>query len=71
MTNVDELRIKLNEELKGSKIMIANEKNCIPYAANVAKLALNRIANHDIDDSATLLPNYSHMPNVMEYKKKN
>ncbi|MBU0502414.1 MAG: tRNA (adenosine(37)-N6)-threonylcarbamoyltransferase complex dimerization subunit type 1 TsaB [bacterium] len=40
-----------------------------PYGVNVAKLGLIKLKAGQKDDPLTLVPNYSHMPNIREYNK--
>ncbi|MDD4179385.1 MAG: tRNA (adenosine(37)-N6)-threonylcarbamoyltransferase complex dimerization subunit type 1 TsaB [Candidatus Margulisbacteria bacterium] len=39
-----------------------------PYGINVARLGLEKIKAGQIDDPLKLTPNYSHQPNIREYK---
>ncbi len=66
---VDIKNILDNNIDSNSSVNISDEINNIPYGVNVARLALDKLRSGEKDDYLTLVPKYSHMPNIREYKK--
>ena len=58
----------LRKKLKGDNYLFADEIHSHPYGINVAKLGLMNIKAKKIADPLKLTPNYSHKPNIREYK---
>jgi len=53
----------------GDNFHFTDEINSHPYGINVAKIGLSMIKAGKTDDPIKLVPNYSHKPNIREYKK--
>ena len=62
--NLKELKSKLRED----NFQFAEEVHSHPYGINVARLGLAKIKAGETDDPMKLVPNYSHKPNIREYK---
>jgi tRNA threonylcarbamoyladenosine biosynthesis protein TsaB len=60
---------KLRDKIKNLNILIAEPKNAVPWAVNVARIGLEKSKNKEYDDALTLVPAYSHKPNIREYQK--
>jgi len=58
----------LRKKLKGDNYLFADEIHSHPYGINVAKLGLLNIKAKKTADPLKLTPNYSHKPNIREYK---
>jgi hypothetical protein len=63
-TRVEELL----KQIKG-RIFVTGPENNIAYGKNVALIGLNKIKEGKTEDFLSLVPEYSHMPNIREYKK--
>jgi len=50
------------------EVHLAKGSNAHPYGINVAKLGLLKIKAKEISDPLKLIPQYSHTPNIREYK---
>jgi len=59
----------LRKKIKNDNISIAEQKNVVPWAVNVARIGLEKLNNKEVEDYIKLSPNYSHKPNIREYKK--
>jgi len=59
----------LRKKIKNDNISIAEQKNIVPWAVNVARIGLEKLKNKEVEDYIKLSPNYSHKPNIREYKK--
>lgn len=57
------------EGVKGNNFHFAEDMHCHPYGANVARLGLIKIQGGETSDPLKLTPEYSHKPNIREYKK--
>ncbi|MFH1386379.1 MAG: tRNA (adenosine(37)-N6)-threonylcarbamoyltransferase complex dimerization subunit type 1 TsaB [bacterium] len=57
------------KEVKGANYHFADETHSQPYGINVAKLGLPLIKAGQVADPLTLVPNYSHQPNIREYNR--
>lgn len=55
------------KDIEGSNYHFADEIHSQPYGVNVAKLGLPLIKAGKAADPLTLVPNYSHQPNIKEY----
>lgn len=62
--NLKELRLKLRKD----NFHFAEDVHSHPYGVNVARLGLEKIKAGQTDDPMKLVPNYSHKPNIREYK---
>jgi tRNA threonylcarbamoyladenosine biosynthesis protein TsaB len=62
--NLKELKVKLRED----NFQFAEEIHSHPYGINVARLGLEKIKAGELADPLKLVPNYSHKPNIREYK---
>ncbi len=51
-----------------SKIKFVGIEQSLPYGRNVARLGALRVKAGDLDNPLTLVPSYSHKPNIREYK---
>ena len=60
---------EIKERIVGDNFHFADETNSYPYGINVAKIGLALIKSGKTDDPIKLVPNYSHKPNIREYKK--
>jgi tRNA threonylcarbamoyladenosine biosynthesis protein TsaB len=60
----------IDKKLAGiqGKIYVVDGSKRHPYGINVARLGLIRIKSGKTDDPLKLVPNYSHKPNIREYK---
>ena len=63
---MDQIKAKVSE-ISG-EVHLAEGKNSHPYGINVAKLGLLKIKSGEISDPLKLVPQYSHQPNIREYK---
>ena len=59
----------IREKLKGNNFHFAEEIHSHPYGINVARLGLLKIKGGETSDPLRLTPEYSHKPNIREYKK--
>jgi tRNA threonylcarbamoyladenosine biosynthesis protein TsaB len=59
----------LKTRLKGDNFNFAEEMHSHPYGVNVARLGLLKIKAGEIEDPLKLVPQYSHKPNIREYKR--
>ena len=59
----------LRKKIKNDNILLAEQKNIVPWAVNVARIGLEKLKNKEVEDYIKLSPNYSHKPNIREYKK--
>jgi tRNA threonylcarbamoyl adenosine modification protein YeaZ len=59
----------LRKKIKNANILLAEQKNIVPWAVNVARIGLEKLKNKEVDDYIKLSPNYSHRPNIREYRK--
>jgi tRNA threonylcarbamoyladenosine biosynthesis protein TsaB len=59
---------KGGEDIKGENFHFAEGILSRPYGVNVAKLGLEKIKAGKMDDPLRLIPRYSHLPNIREYK---
>jgi tRNA threonylcarbamoyladenosine biosynthesis protein TsaB len=55
--------------IKSDNILLADPRNAVPWAVNVARIGLEKLRNKEIEDYIKLSPSYSHKPNIREYKK--
>jgi len=58
----------LRKKLKGDNYLFADEIHSQPYGINVARLGALKIKAGVTSDPLKLTPNYSHKPNIREYK---
>lgn len=59
----------LREKLTGDNYHWAEEVQGQPYGVNVARLGLLKYQTGKVDDPLQLVPHYSHLPNIREYKR--
>jgi tRNA threonylcarbamoyl adenosine modification protein YeaZ len=59
----------LRNRIKSDNILLADPRNAVPWAVNVARIGLDKLKNKEVEDYITLSPSYSHKPNIREYKK--
>jgi tRNA threonylcarbamoyl adenosine modification protein YeaZ len=59
----------LRKKIKNDNILLAEQKNIVPWAVNVARIGLGKLKNGEVEDYIKLSPNYSHKPNIREYRK--
>jgi tRNA threonylcarbamoyl adenosine modification protein YeaZ len=59
----------LRKKIKNDNIMLAEPKNLLPWAVNVARIGLEKFMNKEVEDYIKLSPSYSHKPNIREYRK--
>jgi tRNA threonylcarbamoyladenosine biosynthesis protein TsaB len=59
----------LKKSVKSDNILLADPRNAIPWAVNVARIGLEKLRNKEVDDYINISPSYSHKPNIREYKK--
>ena len=59
---------ELLKQIKG-KICVTGPDNNFAYGKNVALIGLAKIKEGKTEDLLSLVPEYSHMPNIREYKK--
>ena len=59
----------LRGRIKSDNILLADPRNAVPWAVNVARIGLDKLKNNEVEDYITLSPSYSHKPNIREYKK--
>lgn len=59
---------EIEDKLKGSNFHFAEDIHSHPYGINVAKLGLQKIKAGQTADPLKLVPQYSHKPNIREYK---
>jgi hypothetical protein len=64
--NLKELTDKL--DLGRGNYHLTDEIHSHPYGLNVARLGLTKILAGQTDDPLSLIPAYSHKPNIREYK---
>ncbi|MFC1559915.1 tRNA (adenosine(37)-N6)-threonylcarbamoyltransferase complex dimerization subunit type 1 TsaB [Candidatus Margulisiibacteriota bacterium] len=53
---------------KSSQLELADPKNIIPWAVNAAKIGVMKFRSGEKEDHLTISPEYSHKPNIREYK---
>jgi len=53
----------------GDNILLAEPKNVVPWAVNVARIGLEKLKKKEVADHMELAPSYSHKPNIREFKK--
>jgi tRNA threonylcarbamoyl adenosine modification protein YeaZ len=59
----------LRKKIKNDNILVAEQKNIVPWAVNVARIGLGKLKNKEVGDYIKMAPNYSHKPNIREYRK--
>lgn len=59
----------LRKRIKSDNILLAEPKNAVPWAVNVARIGIEKLRKNEIADAVKLAPSYSHGPNIREYKK--
>jgi tRNA threonylcarbamoyl adenosine modification protein YeaZ len=59
----------LRKMIKNDNILVAEQKNIVPWAVNVARIGLKKLKNKEVGDYIKMAPNYSHKPNIREYRK--
>jgi len=59
----------LRKRMKNDNILLAEPKNSVPWAVNVARIGLEKLKRKEVEDYMKLAPSYSHKPNIREYKK--
>jgi len=59
----------LRKIIKNDNILVAEPGNIVPWAVNVARIGLEKLKNKEVGDHITMAPNYSHKPNIREYRK--
>jgi tRNA threonylcarbamoyl adenosine modification protein YeaZ len=59
----------LRKMIKNDNILVAEQKNIVPWAVNVASIGLEKLKNNEVGDYIKMAPNYSHKPNIREYRK--
>jgi len=59
----------LRKMIKNDNILVAEQKNIVPWAVNVARIGLEKLKNKEVGDYIKLSPSYSHKPNIREYRK--
>jgi tRNA threonylcarbamoyladenosine biosynthesis protein TsaB len=60
--------IKGIKDIRGDNYHFVEETHSHPYGMNVARLGLAKIKTGQIDDPLKLVPQYSHKPNIREFK---
>lgn len=60
---------ELEGKVDGKNFHFTDELHSHPYGINVAKLGLIRLKAGEKDDFLELVPQYSHSPNIREFKK--
>ncbi len=60
---------KLRDKIKNPNILVADPKNAVPWGINVARIGLEKLKNREYADYLTVVPAYSHKPNIREYRK--
>jgi tRNA threonylcarbamoyladenosine biosynthesis protein TsaB len=58
----------IKNKLSGKNFSFAEEVHSHPYGINVARLGQEKISSGRTDDPLTLVPQYSHQPNIREFK---
>lgn len=68
-----ELTISCDREIAGiiknKNIRIASRTSAVPWARNTAVIGSEKFKKHEFVDALTLVPEYSHKPNIREWKK--
>ncbi len=59
----------LRKRIKNDNILLAEPKNAVPWAVNVARIGLEKLRKKEVEDHIKIAPSYSHKPNIREYKK--
>jgi tRNA threonylcarbamoyladenosine biosynthesis protein TsaB len=59
----------LSKDIKNKNIRLASADSAIPWAKNVAIIGGMKYENGEFGDYLSLVPEYSHKPNIREYKK--
>ncbi len=59
----------LKKTVKSDNILLADPRNTVPWAMNVARIGLEKLRNKEVEDYIKLSPSYSHKPNIREYRK--
>lgn len=59
----------LRKKIKNDNILLAEPKNVVPWAVNVARIGLEKLKRKEVEDHIKIAPSYSHKPNIREYKK--
>ena len=60
---------ELRNIIKNDNILLAEEKNAVPWAVNIARIGLAKLKKNEVEDHIALAPSYSHKPNIREHKK--
>lgn len=55
--------------IKRNNIRFAEARNVIPWASNVALIGLEKLKKKEFGDYLKMAPEYSHQPNIREYRK--
>ena len=59
----------LRKRIKSDNILLAEPKNAIPWAVNVARIGMEKLMRKETADPVEVAPLYSHGPNIREFKK--
>lgn len=59
----------ISGSIKKENIFLASSRSATPRAGNVAMLGLAKYRRKEFSDALTLVPVYSHKPNIREFKK--
>jgi tRNA threonylcarbamoyladenosine biosynthesis protein TsaB len=59
----------LRKKIKNDNILLAEPKNVVPWAVNVARIGLEKLRKKEVENYIKIAPSYSHKPNIREYKK--
>lgn len=60
----------IENKIQGENFHFADPLHSHPYGINVAKLGLQRFQAGKKDDPLTMVPNYSHLPKIREFKEE-
>ncbi|MFH1710569.1 MAG: tRNA (adenosine(37)-N6)-threonylcarbamoyltransferase complex dimerization subunit type 1 TsaB [bacterium] len=55
--------------IRNDNILIAEDKNTVPWAVNVARIGIEKLRKNEVEDHIKLAPSYSHKPNIREHGK--
>jgi tRNA threonylcarbamoyladenosine biosynthesis protein TsaB len=60
---------EIADSVKNKKIKIASKTSAVPWARNTAIIGSQKLDHHEVVDAMLLVPEYSHKPNIREWKK--
>jgi len=59
----------LRNKIKNSNVILAEPRNVVPWAVNVAAVGIEKFMRKEFGEYLTIAPSYSHKPNIREFNK--